>query len=57
MTSAFTHRETGASIHVDGDAVSYWALPGLLTFCNLTGLPALVVSAGVDDQGLPSGLI
>jgi len=56
MTSAFTHRETGAAVDVDGRAVSYWALPGLLTFCNLTGLPGLVVPAGADDQGLPIGI-
>jgi len=56
MTTAFTHRQTGEPIDVDRKPVSYWELGALLTFCNLTGIPALVVPAGVDDQGLPIGL-
>ncbi|HET7560537.1 MAG TPA: amidase family protein, partial [Limnochordia bacterium] len=56
MTSAFRHCELGAPIAVDGDSMSYWSLPGLLTFCNLTGMPGLVVPAGLDEQGLPISL-
>lgn len=53
LTSAFNHRETGAPPEVDGETVNYWWLARLLTVFNLTGLPALVVPAGVDDGGLP----
>jgi amidase len=56
MTTAFTHRNTGAPVEVDGKMVSYWEQARLAAICNLTGLPGLVVPAGVDDQGLPIGL-
>jgi amidase len=54
--AAFTHRESGAPVVVDGEEVDYWTIPGLVTFCNLVGLPALVVPAGTDGQGLPIGV-
>jgi len=56
MTTAFTHRDAGASIEVDGKAVRYEELGHLLVFCNLAGLPALTAPAGLDDQGLPMGV-
>jgi len=56
MSTAFTHRETGAPIEVDGTPVNYWALGEALVFCNLTGLPSLVVPAGADNEGLPIGI-
>jgi len=56
MTSAFTHRETGAPVDVDGKPVSSWEHGRLQVFCNVTGLPALVIPAGLDDDGLPIGL-
>jgi amidase len=56
MTSAFTHRDTGVPVDVDGKPVSSWEHGRLLVFCNVTALPALVVPAGLDDDGLPIGI-
>jgi amidase len=53
---AFTHRETGAPLEVDGRPVSYWAGGRLVAFVSLAGLPALVVPAGPGADGLPIGL-
>jgi len=55
MTTAFTHRDPGP-IDVDGELADYGGHGGLLVFCNLTGLPALVVPAGLDSDGLPVGV-
>ncbi|MGH7321199.1 MAG: amidase [Candidatus Rokuibacteriota bacterium] len=54
-TSAFTHRKSGERIEVDGKTVSYEALGLLGAFANLTGLPALVAPAAIDN-GLPIGI-
>jgi amidase len=56
MTAAFTHRETGTPIDVDGERVGYRENGRLVVFCNLTGQPALVAPAGINDQGLPIGI-
>jgi amidase len=56
MTSAFTHRETGAPIEVDGRSVEYRESGRLVAFSNLTRMPGLTVPAGLDDDGLPIGI-
>jgi amidase len=56
LTTAFTHRKPGAPVEVDGEPVSYWEQGRLQVFCNLAGLPALSVPAGLDGAGLPIGL-
>jgi amidase len=56
MTTAFTHRDSGAPIDVDGQPADYGGHGALLVFCNLTGLPALTVPAGLDPDGLPVGV-
>src|SRR5262249_33481580 len=55
-TTAFTHRERGAPLEVDGTAASYWAAGRLVGFANFAGLPTLVVPAGRADDGLPAGV-
>jgi amidase len=56
MTTAFTHRDMGAAMDVDGQPADYGGHGGLLVFCNLTGQPSLTVPAGLDPDGLPVGI-
>jgi amidase len=54
--TAFTHRQQGDPLEVDGEPLTYWANARLLGIFNLGGLPSLVAPAGEDDDGLPIGL-
>ena len=56
VTTAFTHREPGASLNVDGTEIEYGGNGGPLVIFNLTGQAALVVPAGLDQDGLPIGI-
>jgi amidase len=56
MTTAFTHRETGAPLEIDGHSVDYNGNGLLHAFSNMTGLPAVAAPAGLDADGLPVGV-
>ena len=56
MTAAFPHCEPGSPLIVDGTPAPYFGQGSLLAMGNLTGLPALVAPAGLDDEGLPVGV-
>lgn len=54
--TAFSHRETGASLQVDGQEIPYWAANGHCTLFNYTGHPAVVLPYKLDGDGLPLGV-
>jgi amidase len=56
VSTAFTHRATGAPLDVDGRTVDYGDNGLLNVFADLAGLPALAAPAGSDETGLPIGL-
>src|SRR5262249_11713672 len=56
IANAFTHRDAGAPLDVDGRRVPYWEIARPLVSCNLTGHPALAAPAGLDGDGLPIGV-
>jgi amidase len=56
-TPAFTHRDPGTAIEVDGEEVPYMlAAGGHTTVFNLTGNPVVVVPATHSLDGLPIGV-
>jgi len=56
-TPAFTHRNTGATIAVDGQDVPYMlAAGGYTSVFNVTGNPVVVLPAGQSSQRLPVGV-
>jgi amidase len=55
MTTAFTHRDTGAPLEVDGREVEYWAVNAHTTPFNYSGHPAVVLPYKKDRDGLPIG--
>ena len=55
--TAFTHRRTGADLHVDGAAVPYSdPLSVFNTGTALAGTPCVVIPVGRDSNGLPVGV-
>jgi amidase len=61
MVTAFTHRETGTPLHVDGQEVPYWLVNAHTTLFNYTlfnytGHPASVLPYKLDREGLPIGV-
>ena len=56
MTTAFTHRDTGAPLLVDGRELEYWAVSAQTMLFNYTGHPAVVVPFKRDGDGVPLGI-
>jgi len=56
MTTAFTHRDTGAPLQVDGRDVEYWVVNAHTTLFNYSGHPAVVLPYKHDSDGLPIGV-
>ena len=56
-TPAFTHRDTGAPIPVDGEETPYMLAAGSYTsIFNLTGNPVVVLPVARSAEGLPIGV-
>lgn len=56
-TPAFTHRNTGATIEVDGEEAPYMlAAGGYTSVFNLTGNPVVVLPVTHSTEGLPIGV-
>jgi amidase len=56
MIAAFSHRETGSPLHVDGQELTYWLVNAHTTLFNYTGHPACVLPYTLDREGLPIGV-
>jgi amidase len=56
MMTAFPHCETGSSLHVDGQEVTYWLVNAHTALFSYTGHPAVVLPYKLDRDGLPIGV-
>lgn len=54
-TTAFTHREAGTPIEVDGRPVPYFAVSAHSAIFNYSGQPALALPCARSSDGLPIG--
>lgn len=54
--TAFTHRESGAPLTIDGHNLDYWAANVPATLFNYTGHPAVAIPLGMSSDGLPLGV-
>ncbi|WP_437995288.1 amidase family protein [Sorangium sp. So ce185] len=54
--TAFPHCASGAPLKVDGKDAEYFGQGALQAMADVAGLPALVGSAGQDEDGLPIGV-
>lgn len=55
-TLAYQHAEAGAPLDIDGVQVPYHEQGFVFALSSLTGLPGLVMPAGLDAGGLPTGI-
>lgn len=56
MTGAFSHRDVGAPISIDGRELPYWLGNAHCAVFNYSGHPALTLPYTVGSEGLPIGL-
>jgi amidase len=56
MVTAFSHRETGAPLQVDGQEMPYWLANAHCTLFNYSGHPAVVLPYKLDRDDLPLGV-
>jgi len=55
-TVAYPHCAPGEPLLVDGGQIAYYEQGFVFAAASLNGLPALVMPAGQDDGGLPTGI-
>lgn len=55
-TVAYPHSDGSSPLDIDGEQVPYHEQGFVFAMSNLTGLPGLVLPAGLDDDGTPVGV-
>src|SRR5664279_2192006 len=55
-TVAYPHCPPGEPLSVDGGQIAYYEQGLVFALASLNGLPSLVMPAGQDDGGLPTGI-
>jgi amidase len=55
-TVAYPHCPPGEPLSLDGGQIAYYEQGLVFASASLNGLPSLVMPAGLDDGGLPTGI-